>query len=100
MDTEKIRDISISLTSYKEFYDYIASLRKNYKKKAIKGIYNKELAVKGYLNLIRSFVKLPIFMRLYCSSKELNISAQEYREIAVYIENYYSDEIFYNIQGE
>lgn len=91
-DTHLITDVSISLLSYREFYEAGRALRLNYSRKVAADKFDRMLAIKGLTRLVTDFVRSPIFAQLYCA--DIRLSPTERIAIACNVLDHWEDEIF------
>lgn len=91
LDTALVADVSLYLTSTREFYERCRTLRLNYSRKVAQGRYRKGLAVKGLLPHVTAYLKRPEFKRLYA---DLSVPLPERIAITKEVLSGWEDEIF------
>lgn len=92
-DDRAVLDIGLTLIHAREFYNRTRQLRLNYARKVKKGTFDRDLAVRGYLNFVRNELEEPWFKRDYCDPRDLDLSPMTLQGIASYILDHYMEEI-------
>lgn len=90
IDEPLAHDVAIALQTYREFYEMTEVLRLNYARKLKKGIFNKELAIKGYANFVTLALKQRWFKKWYA---DITANSATRTAIAAELLEHYMEEI-------